>query len=690
MKKQFIMLVMAGMLLVPMGNVFAQGAPVGSSVGYMFPQTQSVVVIGEDASKGTVLSDAEISGYAYIPWVVVDAQNLNLPVGYNFSEFFEYGCEGFKKEDLSVKIMIAPTYQEEGSTEFVTGIFMDITSSPVINEEGAYAYKIIVTKPGSDSPLSKIESGYIGVSSLVGSSVEEAVPTAEKVTSSVESSAVAVESPSVSTAVAVPIVENDLPLYSPEYAVDVAEGVGSLSDFSDGGSSYSEDGVMTTDSLSASTVYGGPRYPNNPTYMSNFKIWRVQNQVKPGSIERCLDLINAERAKKGRVPVLLDQDLTKGALLRAAECTIYYDHVRPAGSTNNATKLPADGTEILVMGGSSPEAAVNAWMNSGNHYNVLMADHQRYIGIGQIGDSWVCFFRGDASNGNNDYYDQYYKPASHDFVKGYETTLREDDVVVDPTLFDVQLQKGYINPTLDMGKKVQLQPEILTLGTWTVSNYTKVAAYTVKWVSSNPSVASVNVDGVVTGLQTGNTVITGTINGKTLTYNLAVTGNGTPVTPPAPEIGKYLVKYRTHVQNVGWQAYVADGKMAGTSGRSLRLEGINIALDPSVGGGIEYRTHVQNIGWQGYVANDVMSGTSGMSYRLEAINIRLTGEAAQKYDIYYRVHTQNIGWMGWAKNDEASGSAGFGYRLEGIEVQLVLKGGAAPGNTVNAFVEAGI
>lgn len=97
-----------------------------------------------------------------------------------------------------------------------------------------------------------------------------------------------------------------------------------------------------------------------------------------------------------------------------------------------------------------------------------------------------------------------------------------------------------------------------------------------------------------------------------------------------------MVKYRTHVQNVGWQAFVADGSMSGTSGRSFRLEGINIDLNDNISGGIEYRTHV---GWQNYVANGAMSGTEGMSYRLEGIQIRLTGEAATKYDIYYHTHT---------------------------------------------------
>lgn len=148
------------------------------------------------------------------------------------------------------------------------------------------------------------------------------------------------------------------------------------------------------------------------------------------------------------------------------------------------------------------------------------------------------------------------------------------------------------------------------------------------------------------------------------------------------------VKYRTHVQDIGWQNYVQNGNTAGTTGRSLRLEGINIKLDNNeYGGGISYQTHVQNIGWQNYVQNDQMSGTSGKSLRLEAIRIKLTGEIEKYYDVYYRVHCQNFGWMGWAKNGEDAGSAGYSYRLEGIQIVLVSKGKAAPGSTANSFIQ---
>ena len=171
---------------------------------------------------------------------------------------------------------------------------------------------------------------------------------------------------------------------------------------------------------------------------------------------------------------------------------------------------------------------------------------------------------------------------------------------------------------------------------------------------------------------------------EAIQIKLVPKGNSAPGSTSRPFVFD-MVSYRTHVQDYGWQSYVSDGTMSGTSGKSKRLEGINIKLSSSIDGGIQYRTHVQDYGWQNWVQNNQMSGTSGKSKRLEAIQIRLTGNIANQYDVYYRVHCQDFGWLGWAKNGESSGSEGYSKRLEGIQVVLVKKGSAAPGNTANHF-----
>lgn len=165
-------------------------------------------------------------------------------------------------------------------------------------------------------------------------------------------------------------------------------------------------------------------------------------------------------------------------------------------------------------------------------------------------------------------------------------------------------------------------------------------------------------------------------------------GESAPGSTSRPFICK-MIKYQTHVQNIGWQGEKADGEMSGTTGQSLRLEAIKIQLSSSIDGGIVYKTHVQDYGWQNFVANGQASGTSGQAKRLEAIQMQLTGNAKNQYDLYYRVHAQNFGWLGWAKNGESAGTAGYSYRLEGIQIVLVPKGRNAPGSTSKHYYNKG-
>ena len=165
-------------------------------------------------------------------------------------------------------------------------------------------------------------------------------------------------------------------------------------------------------------------------------------------------------------------------------------------------------------------------------------------------------------------------------------------------------------------------------------------------------------------------------------------GEAAPGSTSRPFVCK-MIKYQTHVQNIGWQSEKADGEMSGTSGQYLRLEGIKIHLGGSIDGGIAYATHVQTYGWQSYVSDGQLSGTSGQSKRLEAIRMNLTGNAANQYDVYYRVHAQHFGWLGWAKNGQSAGTAGYSYRLEAIQIVLVPKGGSAPGSTTNHYYNKG-
>jgi uncharacterized protein YjdB len=129
------------------------------------------------------------------------------------------------------------------------------------------------------------------------------------------------------------------------------------------------------------------------------------------------------------------------------------------------------------------------------------------------------------------------------------------------------------------------------------------------------------------------------------------------------------VCYQAHVQNIGWQNYVAcDGAVAGTTGRSLRMEALAIAT--SNVGGLCAAGHVQNIGWQpSSCAADgqtVTVGTTGRSLRLEAVTLRpRTGSVCAN------AHVQNIGWQGTVCGGTVTvGTTGRSLRMEAITIRV--------------------
>ena len=133
------------------------------------------------------------------------------------------------------------------------------------------------------------------------------------------------------------------------------------------------------------------------------------------------------------------------------------------------------------------------------------------------------------------------------------------------------------------------------------------------------------------------------------------------------------VQYRSHVEEEGWQGYVQDGAMSGTSGKSYRLEAINIELlnNTEKNVNIKYQVHVEELGWQDWKENGEMAGTQKQSLRLEAIKIEL--ENSEDYSIMYRVHIQDKGWQDWKTDGEMAGTTGESLRLEAIEIKIVEK-----------------
>lgn len=158
--------------------------------------------------------------------------------------------------------------------------------------------------------------------------------------------------------------------------------------------------------------------------------------------------------------------------------------------------------------------------------------------------------------------------------------------------------------------------------------------------------------------------------------------------------------YRVHQKNIGWTDWTFNGNWAGTKGKGLQIEAIEIMAAKFL-----VNPHVQNRGWLGERACENIIGITGHNLRLEAfrinpLNIKIKAKAHiegigwKDYgtltkdtvigttgqnkrieclcfdgDFEYRVHVKNSGWTDWTKADGVStlGTVGQALQIEAIQ-----------------------
>lgn len=108
--------------------------------------------------------------------------------------------------------------------------------------------------------------------------------------------------------------------------------------------------------------------------------------------QQVVKLVNEERAKAGLSELTLDTNVEAAAQVRAGEIKQLFSHTRPDGS-KFSTALQEQGVnykgagENIAWGQKTPEAVMQAWMNSAGHRaNILNARFTK-IGVGYYQDA---------------------------------------------------------------------------------------------------------------------------------------------------------------------------------------------------------------------------------------------------------------------------------------------------------------
>ena len=139
------------------------------------------------------------------------------------------------------------------------------------------------------------------------------------------------------------------------------------------------------------------------------------------------------------------------------------------------------------------------------------------------------------------------------------------------------------------------------------------------------------------------------------------------------------VRYSAHVAGDGWQNWVQNGQLAGTTGQKKSIEALKIELTGSKSDSydIHYRVFVEGKGWQKYVSNGETAGTTGESRHIEAIqiiliekikDIQISGVA--KNTLTYTTNVDGLGWLGTSENGEQSGTVEMQKALTGIKIKI--------------------
>lgn len=138
---------------------------------------------------------------------------------------------------------------------------------------------------------------------------------------------------------------------------------------------------------------------------------------------------------------------------------------------------------------------------------------------------------------------------------------------------------------------------------------------------------------------------------------------------PGKPVNDYGLTYRAHVERFGWLPWVHDGQTAGTTGKGLRLEAIEVGLPDGFSG--EAWANIQGVGYRHYTiekGKNCVIGTTGEKRRLEALILDIEGP--EGFTAKYRVHIEKHGWLPTVPNHCAAGTQGLSLAAQAVKIWL--------------------
>jgi uncharacterized protein YkwD len=240
-------------------------------------------------------------------------------------------------------------------------------------------------------------------------------------------------------------------------------------------------------------------------------------------VQEEINLINEERAKEGLEPLILDEVLTQKAMVRAHEIAVSYSHIRPNGVKNFSIFDDISytcGGENIAASQNSPSEVMIDWMNSYDHMKNIMAKSSpasrfKAVGLGHFQvngyNYWVQLFSDYVSTPLTRYDTSYYE--------GYIYVSFPDKEDFGGSLYN------YFNKTIDLNKNNTYS--IFESNPVVYYNYNNIPIdrSNFNYWSDDSNIASVDNNGVITGINSGTVNIHAEFNGITYTITINVIEN---------------------------------------------------------------------------------------------------------------------------------------------------------------------
>ncbi len=237
-----------------------------------------------------------------------------------------------------------------------------------------------------------------------------------------------------------------------------------------------------------------------------------------------LEILNEARVEKGLKKLTMDADLLDAAMLRSAEITIYFQHIRPDG-TNCFTASDKMFGENIAMGNSTAINTYYQWYNSSGHYANMFDANYTTIGVGVCGNYWVtCFGYGSADTVSKTGTKNFSAviPVLDSYLEIYAYDVTPDGYNSDGTGWYYVGSTGYF-----MYGIANYNPELPTYAEGVYSDY--------KFSSSNSSVLKIDSKGNITALSPGTVTITISLKGNSsIKYTEKITVKANPSATPTP------------------------------------------------------------------------------------------------------------------------------------------------------------